>query len=142
MSFGHLKNLNVAEKTARFEIPILGEAVLIVKPATEANKPFFNAALKGIPKQVSRPSKQQVTQKQLDASRENDRKLYPQHVIVGWERVTDDQGAEVAFSVDECQMFIDELINHAPWIFDDLRIFANNPTNFIDVMDIEVRSKN
>jgi len=141
MSFG-LEKLSVVDKTARFELPCLDGAVLIVKPATEANKPYFNQVLKN--SQVNSRSRRRnaLGQKELDQLREMDCRLYPEHVIVGWEGLANGDGEAVVFSVEACKDFINELCEHAPWIFDELMLFTKNPENFVDLMDVEERTKN
>ena len=139
MGFGHLKQLEVGEKTARFTLPII-EGVLILKPATEANKPYFNKVLKSSRQRNLRIARTKtVDADALVEGRENDRELFPLYVVVGWEKVTDESGKIVEFSIEECQSFFEQLPD---WMLDEIRHFASDVSNFIDIMDVEEKIKN
>lgn len=141
MDFTHLKNLDVKDKTSDFPIyQIAGEPELILKPATEANKPYFNAVLKRTRRGMRALKAGAISQKMVADNREEDRELYPQHVIVGWRRVTDAQGENVPFSPESCRDFLEALPD---WIFDEIRNFAGDSSNFTGEMaDVESISKN
>ena len=138
--FKHLKNYEVKDKTAEFPLTqIAGSIVLIMKPATEANKPYFNDKLRN-----SRRTARQVRTGALDNSslsrdRNKDRDLFPKHVIVGWKNVVDFEGKKVEFNETNCKDFIDSLPD---WIFDEIRIFAMDPQEFIDSEQMEDIAKN
>lgn len=105
-----------------------GEPVLHLKPGTQANKKYFKALLNSAATQ-SRKS-QATTMKTVEVNREEDRELYPGCVVVGWEKVLDDQGQAVEFSIEDCRDFLKALPD---WVFDDVRNFAGNPANFVDI---------
>ena len=124
--FEHLKKLDVSNATAWFDIPEAGpDARLAVKPANEANPHYYNALIRIVGK-GRRPAKQ-VTVEDLDRHRENDRKLYARYVIVGWEKLRNDDG-EIPFSREHAEELCDFLPD---WIFDRLRNFASQPENFL-----------
>ena len=45
----------------------------------------------------------------------------------------------VEFSLEECKQFLGALPN---WLFDEMRLFAGNPSNFAEMIDVQVSSKN
>ena len=143
--FGHLKELEVtAESTAEFPmhwITVNGKSpTLILKAATEANKPYFNALLKHSGKSRQQLKAGNVNAGLIEENRDQDRDLYPRFVIQGWlDMIDGDSGKDVKFSQKECGDFLDELPD---WLFDNVREFAGSPTNFTDVMDLQVNAGN
>lgn len=140
MGFG-LKKYEIEGKTARYELPPLEgleDAVFIVRPATEANKEYFNKVLK-LTRRRKGKLKRGVDTSYLEETREEDKELFPKYIVIGWENVYDEDGTLVEFSEEECQNFIKEM---PPWMFDDLRNFAGDIENFLDIMDVEARAKN
>lgn len=130
-TFTHLKKLDVtAGRTARMTLfGLEDEPVLILAPATESNKPYFNGLLKRSRNNVSRLQAQQFTAELTKANRDDDRRLYAEFVVKGWERVRDDQHQLVDFTLENVQAFLEALPDY---IFDDVRVFATAPRNFID----------
>ena len=129
--FSYLKKLDIAgNRTARFTIYQLeGRPTLILAPATEDNKPFFNSLLKR-----SRRTNQQIRAGGINSAvikenREEDRRLYPLHIVKGWEDVKDTKEKVVSFTTDNAKSFLEALPD---WIFDEVRMFAGNPNNFVD----------
>ena len=129
--FSHLKKLEITgNRTARFTIYQLEDRpTLILASATEDNKPFFNSLLKR-----SRRTSQQiraggVNPAVVKENREEDKGLYPLHVVKGWESVNDTKGKAVPFTTDNVKAFLEALPD---WIFDEVRVFAGNPNNFVD----------
>lgn len=137
--FGHLKKLDVKDKTARYSIfQIEGEPALILKPANEANKPYFNAVLKRSRRNVKAIQAGAVNQAMISENRAQDRELFPRFVVVGWEGVTDSKGKEVEFSRDNCSDFLRALPD---WIFDEVRNYASNSANFADDFPVDAEAK-
>jgi hypothetical protein len=135
-NFDHLKNLEVtAESTADYtlyqvEDPETGKSpTLIVAPATDANAPYFNALLKRSRKYARQLKARNVSVDTLQQSRGEDKILYPRHVIKGWRDVFDSKGKPVKFSQEACIEFFQSIPD---WIFEDIRTFAGDPTNFLD----------
>jgi len=139
--FSHLKNLDVKDKTARYTIhQIAGTPVLIIKPATEANKPYFNAVLKKSRRNVRALKAGAINQVMIAENREQDRDLFPKFVVTGWEDLSDAKGKPVEFNRENCEAFLRALPD---WIFDEVRDFAGNSVNFTeDMPDVEVKSGN
>lgn len=138
--FSHLKQLEVNDKTAEYPIyQISGEPTLILKPATEANKPYFNSVLRRSKRNL-RAIKTGINQKMIKENREEDRELYPKHIITDWKDVPDSKGKKVPFSVENCTDFIQALPD---WIFDDIRAFAGESSNFFgEVIDVKEKLGN
>jgi len=113
--------------------------VLIVRVAGESNKGFANEQLKMTRKNANAYRAGAVNMSMVADTRSNDRRLYSKYVVVGWTNVVDADGASVAFSVSECNDFIESLPD---WIFDELRNFCSNPSNFVDTVNVEGISKN
>ncbi len=143
--FSHLKALEVSpEKTARYtlhQITVNGKTpTLIVAPAMEANKPYFNAFLKRVGKISSALRAGSINAGMIEENRGEDFVLYPLHVVKGWEDMIDGKtGKAAVFSKEECANFLSELPD---WLFDDLRTFCGNPANFAELMDVEINAKN
>lgn len=142
--FSHLKVLEVTDdKTARYtlhQITVNNKTpTLIVAPATEANKPYFNALLKRSGKSVRAVRAGSVNTGMIEDNREDEQELYPKYIIKGWEDMIDAKGKDTVFSVAECVDFLNQLPN---WIFDDLRQFCGNPANFTELMDVEINAGN
>ena len=140
MNFNHLKKLEINDKTSEmtlFSVP--GEPTLILRPATEVNKPYFNAVLKRTKRNMAAVKGGGVNATMIQESRADDKDLYSKHVIVGWNNMIDADGQMVAFSPANCAEFLDCLPD---WMFDDIRAHAADPANFMAVIDIEGRLKN
>lgn len=143
-NFSHLGSLEVsADKTAEYtlhQITVNGVSpTLIVAPATEVNKPYFNALLKRAGKNARQVRAGAVNTGLIEENRDEDRELYPKYVIKGWRNVLDVEGATVKFSQKEVQSFLDAL---PAWMFDDLRSFCGSPVNFTELVDIDTSAKN
>lgn len=153
------RKLNVSDgRTARLvmhQIAVGGATpFLVVKPATEATKGYYNAVLKRAGKSLRQVQAGAINAGMMDENRKDDRKLYPVHIVTGWGHIKED-GAEIAgtipdadgtlakFSPEACGEFIQALPN---WLFDDIRQFCGNPSNFVEddeaVMDVDEAGKN
>jgi len=135
--FTHLKGLSVKEDaTSNFVFyGISGEPTLLVRPATNANIPFFNAVLKQSKAAMrrSRGRKGQLpTAETIEAARQEDITLFARFIVIGWERVVDASGAAVPFSEEVCRQFL----NAIPLdMFNDLRAYCLDINNFRDTVD-------
>lgn len=138
--FGHLKKLHVAtDKTVDLRLSDLpGEPVLQVLPALEQNKRYFRELLKRRPANVT--TKKKLTAESFARDRDEDREMYPDLVIRGWKGIVGADGKEVPFSKEDCADF---LANLADDLFDEIRKFVNNPSNFREAtFDVEEVAKN
>lgn len=131
--FDYLKTLEVKDRTARYTMHAiqLGDRspTLLVRPATEANKPYFNALLKRARSYASQLQANAVNESMLVENRNEDRAMYPEFIVVGWEDVVDSKGKTVEFTKEACADFLKSLPN---WLFDDLRAFCGKPTSFLE----------
>lgn len=117
------------EATATFTFYRLeGQPTLEVKPATEANPGYMRAMLKGSKEQMRRLSGGDLSPEVLEENRAKDRKLFPEHVVVGWPKEPlDASGKRVPFSKDACAAFIAAIPAD---MFNELRNFCSAPDNF------------
>jgi len=143
MDFSHLKKFDIKGNTAEFvldDIEVEPAPILILKPATQSNRKYFNALLKGSGTRLSRIKRAKIDEKVYEDNLKEDKKLYPEHVIVGWKNVTDTSGKEVSFNKQNCISFVEQLPD---WIFEKVRNFAATNENFVEEqMDAEEVSKN
>ena len=130
MSFNYLKKHDIGSEPVEYPLyQIGGEPVLLIRPAGEKNKPYHNALLKRNAKLAARfRAGTKITREMLKENREHDRALYGKHIIAGWDNIVDDTGVEVSYSPEVCSQFLRSLPD---WIFDDIRVFAANPANFL-----------
>lgn len=138
--FAHFDTLNVkgdvTKELTLSQIDVGGVSpTLIVGPATEANKPFFNAQLKNSGKNVKQIQAGRVTASMLENNRNEDRELYPKYIIKDWKNMLNSEGQQLKFSTADCIDFIDSIPD---WLFDDIRVYCGNPQNFIQSASIDV----
>lgn len=112
--------------------------VLIVSPATKANRKYWREILK-IANQNRNSRKKTMNERDLDEISERDMDLYSRTVISGWKNVYDDKGKEVPFSESDCKDFLAAIPDSE---FDDLRNYCGEISNFVDVVDVETIAKN
>jgi len=141
MDFSYLKNLEVKNKTAEYSLfQINGEPTLILKPATEVNKGYFNSVLRRSKRNLRAMKSGSISQKMIKETREEDKELYPKYIISGWKDVKDSAGKDVPFSPENCVDFLEALPD---WIFDDIRNFAGSSENFSgEVIDVKAKLGN
>lgn len=126
--FGHL---DISEATARFELPwVAPGAYLIVRPANEVNRPYREGVLSLSGKRhKAAASATGIDPESANQDREDDRKLYPRHVVVNGGGIQNKARQPVSMLVlDNKVAFIKALPN---WIFDKLRSFCLRPENFV-----------
>ena len=142
-NFTHLNALKVtSENIVDFEMPELGpDAVLKLCSATEGNKGYMNGLLRltGNTKGARRRKNKEIDANAMNEMREHDTALYPDHVIVGWDKVMDADSKPVKFSAKEAAELLEQLPDY---IFDEIRAFANDPANFVLVIDSGEKGKN
>jgi hypothetical protein len=95
--------------------------------------------LTGNTKGARRRKNKEIDAKTLAEHREHDKELYPANVIVGWTGVLDSGNKEVKFSTKEATELLEQLPDY---LFDEMRGFANDPENFVAVIDSEEKGKN
>jgi len=142
--FSYLSSMELTkDKTARFDIPQISvnnrSPVLICRPAGQANPEYFNVLLKHSARIAKAVAAGNVTLEMIEESRDKDRDLFARFVVVGWEDVLDDDGVEVKFTSST----VADLMEALPVrLFDELRNFANDTSNFVEDVDIEITAKN
>jgi len=139
-NFSHFQELAVkADNTAELtlhQVDIEGVSpTLIVGPATEANKPYFNALLKRSGRNARQVSSGKINAGMIEDNRDEDRQLYPKYVVKGWKDMTGADGNAVEFNTENC---IDFLNSIPAWLFDDIRNFCGNPQSFVASTSLDV----
>jgi len=140
-TFDFVKKLDVQkDKTVEYTIHELTDApVLNVLPATEANKSYWNVHLKNLNKR-KHFKKRTVTAGMVKDVRDEDRKMFPVHIIKGWNNMIDPTTEEeIPYTHEDCIEFVKALPDH---IFDELREFCTDPANFVEYIDTEDIVKN
>jgi hypothetical protein len=106
--------------------------VLIGRPATERNKPYFNEQCRRSEHLIRR--KARLSAELVADNRNRDRELYPKFVLTGWKDVIDADGKLVVYSQAECEAFLRNGLDDD--IFDDeVRAFFSNEANFRQQID-------
>lgn len=115
--------------------------ILVVAPATDANKKYMSALLRQNAQTRRAPK---VTLKTVNQNRDNDLELYADHVIRDWKNVVDEDNKPVKYSPKEGRDFLEQLCaNNQNWVFDDLRMFCSDMSNFVlDMADEDDTVKN
>lgn len=137
--FSNLAALQITEEaTAPFIFyGIAGEPTLDCRPATQENKPFFNAILLKN-KQILRKQKGRraaaPTAQMLAEARVADIELFVKYIVVGWANVVDAKGKVVKFTQEVCKQFLEAIPGD---MFDELRMFCLEIANFRLEMDPE-----
>ena len=143
--FGHLKKERVTkDRTAEYALSrtYAGETpVLTVRPIGQALNPGYTNAfirMRGGMRRVQAMQQRQLAAKDFskigNESRESDRKLFPEHVIVGWTGVVGETGEDIPFTKEDCRDFLESIDDY---VFDELRGFCLDPANFVDLVPDE-----
>jgi hypothetical protein len=109
------------------ENPDGSSPTLILAPAAEPNKPYFNALLKKGGRSTRQVVSGKLTLELLQENRNEDKRLFPKYVIKGWENVFNSAGEPVEFSQAECEDFVNSMPD---WLFDTIRNYAAIVQNF------------
>ena len=126
-NFAHLRLDNLT--TARYDLPLVSPgAHLVGHPAMETNRKYRDGLLALSGDRIRRSTFTDRNDEDDQLDRDDDLKLYPEHVITGWGGITDTDGNDVPFTVDNCAAFLKSL---PEWLFDRVRVFFKVPENFI-----------
>ena len=140
--FSQIKRQEAITPTARHTFYEFGDEPWVeVKPATERNKPFFNALLKRQRRGRRILRAGALTVDMIKRTRADDRELYAKYIVTGWGNVVDVEGATVDLSPDNCLDFLNAIPDES---FDLLRDFAGDAQSFVEdaVIDTEETAKN
>lgn len=138
--FEHLKRLDPCAETSWLELPMIAPGAAVeLKFAGEGNVGYFNAMLARAGKRARKVQQRGgplVDAKMLAENRDEDRELYPVHVLVGWRGIQTrtDSGAllEADPTLENRKEFCAKLPN---WIFDRIRDAAARPERFVREAD-------
>lgn len=141
VEFGQLEGIEIQE-TVEYVLPLPGDPVLILAHAGESNKVYFNEYLRKSNRTMRAVQTKRLTVDVLAANRRVEIELFPKHIIKDWRGITDKKGKEVPFSAAECREFLEALVAKAAHLFDDIRNFAGDVSNFAGEFDVEEVVKN
>ncbi|QNN99853.1 hypothetical protein P67b_00094 [Ruegeria phage Tedan] len=136
--FGYMDQQQVeAEKVIAFKVleitmPNGEHPVFYGRMAGEKNKPYFNAVLKTQAVRAKEMQVAGVSSEMLGENRNEDRELFPAHVLTGWE-VVDAHGKTVPYSEEDCAEFLAMIPDHA---FDRMRNHFSTASNFMGQKDL------
>ena len=130
--FAHLKAYAIDQTSEAdctlYQIDVNGKSpTLRVRPATEANKPYFSALLKRNSKLAAQLEAKKITPALIEETRDTDRELYAKFVVIGWHDMVQPDGKDIPFTPEDCVEFLEELPD---WLFDLTREFCRENTNF------------
>jgi len=135
--FDYVTEFDPGRAMAWVDMPELGEeAQILVRPATQSNKPYYNAMLRTSGKRARQLAKRgTISVADLEKNRLEDRDLFPKFVIADWRHVEkgSDRGKPkedkeyVAFNRDAAKALCKKLPAH---LFDRLRDHAATEENF------------
>lgn len=117
---------------------------LLVKAATNSNKPFVGAQLKLTASADAQARRRhiaagRITTAMLDASTAELVPLYARHVLVGWKNVRDENDIQQTWTVEEGEAFLGALPIE---LWEGFVEFVKNPANFSEATATEVLAKN
>lgn len=141
VDFSHISSqaITVSAK-AQFKFYALkGTPEITVRPVGETNSGYQNAVLRNARKHQSVVASRTISLAVVKEYRDEDRKQYAEHVVVGWSSVVDKDGKAVPFSKAACKELLDALPDD---MFDELRRFCQDMANFREVVDTDETSKN
>lgn len=128
--FAHLKKLDVSGKTAWMTLDDLeGSPRLCLKFAGQSNHGYYNAMLKRAGGRSRKFLTGKVDVQMILDNQDDDRDLFPAHIVTGWEGIVDEKGKKVKFSRSECKELLDQMPD---WIFEKIVTFAKTPEQFLD----------
>lgn len=137
--FSHLAGSAPTLETVEYPLDQLdGRMSLTVRPATEANAPYYNGVLGRTLRRRRRNPRVTMSVVDVRRGRDDDRELFARHVVVGWSNVVDSAGRTVEFTADACADFLAALPD---WVFDDLRDFCASPNSFVEGVDADELGK-
>lgn len=129
MSNFDFSNLQIENAEAWMELPELSPgARILLRPATDANKFYYNALLRVSGARARRMARSdKMHPEDIAKNREEDRQLFPKYVLRGWENIRDRQNNQVPFSRETAKEFCEKIPD---WLMDRIRNFAGSPENF------------
>jgi hypothetical protein len=108
-------------------VELAGEPSVEVRPASRANKEYFNALLRRMGKLRKSLERGDVTVEMLDKQDRLVRDLYADHVVVSLSGWCDSEGEEVPSNAETIKSLMEQLPDAQ---FEDLAEFATDEDNF------------
>lgn len=131
--FSNIKKYDLRERTSFVDMPELGPGARIeVKTTADVNRPYYNAMLRiGMQRNRELGQKKDVDTDDIIRDRKDAASLFPEHVMVSFEKVLDpDTGKYLEYSAEIGKELCDELVETAPHLFDKIRDHAGVLSNF------------
>jgi hypothetical protein len=134
--FEHLKCLDPNGGTAWMDLPMIAPGAAVeLKFAGEGNPGYFNALLARAGKRARKVQQKGgplVDASMLAENRNEDRELYPVHILVDWRGIQVKTGTGGFMDVSATPENRKEFCAKLPdWIFDRIRDFASRPERFV-----------
>lgn len=130
--FDHFKRLDPNSGTAWMELPMIAPGAAVeLRFAGEGNPGYFNAMLARAGKRARKVAAKGgplVDARMLAENRNEDRELFPQHVLVNWRGIVTPKDEPIEASLEHRTEFCAKLPD---WIFDRIRDYAARPERFI-----------
>lgn len=134
--FDHLKRLDPTGSTSWLELPMIAPGAAVeLRFAGEGNAGYFNAMLARAGKRarkVQQKGAPLVDASMLAENRNEDRALYPVHVLINWRGIQTKTGTGGFMDVPPTDENRKEFCQKLPdWIFDRIRDQASRPERFV-----------
>ena len=143
----NFENMKSSKELVEYKLPLdngKGDVcILLIAPATEDNKDYYNAVLAETSSKQLRARLGNNTSVEIisDEVREADKKLYAEHVIKDWRYIEDTEGNPIPCTPENVLAFLNALDNISKAIFTRIRGFAASFENFVE-LDTEKTAKN
>jgi hypothetical protein len=109
--------------------------ILTLRSMTKLNPQYLDAALNS--SRGKDIDKKKINAELINRLRDTNIDLVSRYVVQSWENVYDSKGKPVKFSQSECKDFLQAISKGAGLVsLDDMFEFAQDVTNFIDVIDV------
>jgi hypothetical protein len=141
--FDYIKKSAVSkDTTSEYQFRNLrGRPVLVCSPATTQNKAWLIDSLN----EPARPPRKLTTSEQVEEMRQG-RLRHARRIaktcVASWRGVVNDEGEEVAFSIELCTEFLEMLASEASWMFDEFLMWISEASNFVQTFDAGGVAKN
>jgi hypothetical protein len=130
--FDHLKRLDPNVNKSWLQLPMIAPGAAVeLRYAGEGNVGYFNAMLARAGKRARKVQQKGgplVDASMLSENRDEDRALYPVHVITGWRGIVTPAGEPIEATPEHKAEFCKKLPD---WIFDRIRDHAARPERFV-----------
>lgn len=149
MSFSNLSKLKTGTDQPKWVdlhdvvLDPAGPVGLLVLPAAEINRPYWNAVMSSAAARPTRRQAGKITDAMIREARCADARIFARHVVKGWRNVRDDAGKEPELTTDEVEAFLVSLIDQAPDQWEIFRMFVTDLSNWRPALaEVETKAGN